>query len=66
MLELIFEFIEEFWNTWHDKDELKEKINLLINYQKKDYLKLKKNSKLFLEQFSYNRINNKWRDLYKI
>jgi len=23
-LHLIFEFIEEFWNTWHDKDELKE------------------------------------------
>ena len=23
-LHLIFEFIEEFWNTWHDTDELKE------------------------------------------
>ena len=55
-----------FQINFDDKDELKEKINLLINYQKKDYLKLKKNSKLFLEQFSYIRINNKWRDLYKI
>ncbi len=23
-LHLIFDFIEEFWNTWHDKEELKE------------------------------------------
>ena len=23
-LHLIFEFIEEYWETWHDKDELKE------------------------------------------
>ena len=23
-LHLIFEFIEDYWETWHDKDELKE------------------------------------------
>ena len=23
-LHLIFTFLEEFWNTWHDKEELKE------------------------------------------